>query len=863
MGRGLVRRVISNRFRVGALALMWACTPEAAKQSDGGMVSGVNRDDAGRITSFSSATVQIAGLLGQGLTLTLNGTQKLEVPSDGVFKVPLTVPVSTLDMTIATQPRAPHQLCEITKIDDNVFSVICGSRQWSVSGTLAGYDGNGLQLGLFDDSKDELAGVPHNLVNPTGSGPFEFERPLDDGVNYEVRIVAQPTQPRQDCALENAEGFADGANITNVKVTCTTKTYVFTSVITGLLGTGLSIKTTDGTYTIDNPGTTTYSDNPYPDGFQYDIEIATQPKNPDQLCFIQGGQGIIDGANVTYTITCGALNNVRVAEIGACPFSSSSCWFEVYNNGATPENLAFYKLRTSALSPAEFVPSRVFTLPSIAVPAFGRVVIQGKTPGALPDGEGVYHVGDGDVVPWWGANGFLELLNPDGATADFVRFGSNTIEPTTGGIWSGGACPALPTGNAGYGRSLQYIQGGGGTPRRPSEFALRAFATYGGSNDITSDADNDNDGIPDEAEIDGTTFSSLNLYQMGARQNQRDVFIEIDHMAGGDPATLPRKEALDKIVQSFARRGVALHFDVGNLFAAAFNPDQYNLGGGNEVPFSRAIGLAPADASITNLYDIKGTNMAGNRRMVFYYQLFAWSQRADGRGGSSGVGEMPGNDSIITLGGFGLSTGNVAQRNLVTNYQAASVMHELGHNFGLRHGGNDAINRKPNYVSVMNYLYSPLGLPTIGNVEGDRYDFYKRCSLTSVTQLTNAPSADPGKFEIDYSLGASTTLDESLLNESQGLGRPSSVAVDFNCNKKTDTVAYLQDLNGDSSLDVLADNNDWGALDFVFRRNGSGAENGPLLLDIQSHEDLLTDDVTHRTDEPCPAPYVEDLSAVE
>ena len=33
-------------------------------------------------------------------------------------------------------------------------------------------------------------------------------------------------------------------------------------------------------------------------------------------------------------------------------------------------------------------------------------------------------------------------------------------------------------------------------------------------------------------------------------------------------------------------------------------------------------------------------------------------------------------------------------------------MHELGHTLGLRHGGGQNRNRKPNYISLMNYRYS-------------------------------------------------------------------------------------------------------------------------------------------------------------
>ena len=43
--------------------------------------------------------------------------------------------------------------------------------------------------------------------------------------------------------------------------------------------------------------------------------------------------------------------------------------------------------------------------------------------------------------------------------------------------------------------------------------------------------------------------------------------------------------------------------------------------------------------------------------------------------------------------------------------QAATLMHELGHTAALRHGGlpNDP-NCKPNYQSVMSYLYQVRGL---------------------------------------------------------------------------------------------------------------------------------------------------------
>ncbi|MEZ5320250.1 MAG: Ig-like domain-containing protein [Vicinamibacterales bacterium] len=75
---------------------------------------------------------------------------------------------------------------------------------------------------------------------------------------------------------------------------------------------------------------------------------------------------------------------------------------------------------------------------------------------------------------------------------------------------------------------------------------------------------------------------------------------------------------------------------------------------------------------------------------------------------NTGVGDFPGGDAMVSMGGFttpdGLPVG--------TDYmQAATLMHELGHTFQLRHGG--ALlepNCKPNYLSVMNYLFQLRGL---------------------------------------------------------------------------------------------------------------------------------------------------------
>ena len=71
--------------------------------------------------------------------------------------------------------------------------------------------------------------------------------------------------------------------------------------------------------------------------------------------------------------------------------------------------------------------------------------------------------------------------------------------------------------------------------------------------------------------------------------------------------------------------------------------------------------------------------------------------------GVGGLGEVGGNDFIV----FNNAREEVRRR--------SSLMHEIGHTLGLRHGGDETHNCKPNYVSIMNYDH-----PGIANLAGAR-----------------------------------------------------------------------------------------------------------------------------------------------
>jgi len=562
-------------------------------------------------------------------------------------------------------------------------------------------------------------------------------------------------------------------------------------------------------------------------------------------------------------ISCGAPGNLRINEIGSCYWANSSCWLEVHNTSATlAEDLSTYQLRTQStlrVSPWTMSPTHTFALPSLTVPAGGYAIVRGRSSDSLVDGGNVAHIVDGDNIPWWNSAGFIELLN-GGRTVDFVRFGSSGMAPTTSTSWIGAAAAALPSASDAYGYVLARDLVGSDSDRAGDWYG-HAFGTPGGPNDITADADVDGDGIPDQAEHAGATYAGLDLYAMGARPGQRDLFLQIDRMASKDAGLTPQRAALDKVVAAFAARGIALHPDVGSLYSPSFNPAAYNLGGGTAVPYAAGITLGATNDGRANLYAYKTAYMDVRLHAVFYYMLFANSQNADGSGGSSGLAEVGGNDSIITLGSWGLNTRSTYDINVLTNYQAGTIMHEFGHNLGLQHGGFEGTNYKPNYVSVMNYMYQLSGLPTIGNGEGDRYALYQggqghACGVTSWAQLKNGPNVDPSLFRIDYSDGSSATLDESSLNDAIGFGRAGSTAVDFNCDGVINA-GYSYDANADSGIGVLADYDDWDNLMFVFQRHMTGNDNGvsPHLLRpafVTAVADPVAHDLQPVADEPAP-----------
>ncbi|MDE1828701.1 MAG: hypothetical protein KGI25_00100 [Thaumarchaeota archaeon] len=216
---------------------------------------------------------------------------------------------------------------------------------------------------------------------------------------------------------------------------------------------------------------------------------------------------------------------------------------------------------------------------------------------------------------------------------------------------------------------------------------------------------------------------------------KKDIYIELDCMHG----LCPSSQVVTDVVKAFYNQGIQLHVQWGEnpstnsgdtglfycyvnvLNTANYGTPQSSCTTGNtdfqsytwikQHTFgtvaerqgntvycpSNAVPSSPG-GTITNA---NAYNCLTAKRQVFHYVTFVNYQYKNPQ--YSGWGEIFGNDMVISLGNFENGVGT-------TDEQEAELMHEIGHNFGLGHGGRtgtaaDMNNCKPNYLSVMSYTY--------------------------------------------------------------------------------------------------------------------------------------------------------------
>jgi 6-phosphogluconolactonase (cycloisomerase 2 family) len=252
----------------------------------------------------------VSGLAGTGLALTSTGAGTVTVNANGNFTLPTSLtPGTAYNVSVTTQPSAPAQTCVVTNATGTIGSanvtnitVSCATTTYSVGGTVSGLAGAGLTL--------QSAGAGSVTVNANGS--FTLPTGLPPGAPYAVAITAQPSSPTQTCSVTNAAGNMGSANVTNVAVTCSTLNFTLGGSVTGLAGSGLTIRSNGVNLPISANGAFVFAA-PLASGTAYNVTVPSQPVTPHQTCSVANASGTIGGANVSnVAVTCATnLYSVR------------------------------------------------------------------------------------------------------------------------------------------------------------------------------------------------------------------------------------------------------------------------------------------------------------------------------------------------------------------------------------------------------------------------------------------------------------------------------------------------------------------------------------------------------------------------
>ena len=205
----------------------------------------------------------------------------------------------------------------------------------------------------------------------------------------------------------------------------------------------------------------------------------------------------------------------------------------------------------------------------------------------------------------------------------------------------------------------------------------------------------DDDGVVDlDPDLDGDGVVDLD-------PDHKDLLIEIDWMQNGAHSHRPSDQAVNTVIDAFANspvsnpngiEGIRLHIDRSN-----------NV---NHQPVLGSWAIFGYDWSAFDA--IKADNFDADRRFVYHYCIFAHNLPTPPfqPGPPSGIAELPGNDFIVALGDTPPQI-----------WEAGTLMHEFGHNLNLHHGGDDDVNYKPNYLSIMSYHFQLSGIPPTGRID--------------------------------------------------------------------------------------------------------------------------------------------------
>jgi hypothetical protein len=160
----------------------------------------------------------------------------------------------------------------------------------TLSGTVSGLTTSGLAL----------ASNGVNLEVSSGSTSFTFGPILYDGAVYDVTVPIQPSG--QICSVTNATGPVTTANISNVVVTCSNRTFTVGGTVSGLTAAGLVLANGGDTLSVPAGATSFTLPAGVAYGSSYKVTVTTQPAG--LTCSVANGSGTVSGTVANVAVTC-------------------------------------------------------------------------------------------------------------------------------------------------------------------------------------------------------------------------------------------------------------------------------------------------------------------------------------------------------------------------------------------------------------------------------------------------------------------------------------------------------------------------------------------------------------------------------
>ena len=363
------------------------------------------------------------------------------------------------------------------------------------------------------------------------------------------------------------------------------------------------------------------------------------------------------------------------------------------------------------------------------------------------------------------------------------------------------------------------------------------------------------DGLLNSWKVDGIPYmgvdGTLHHYKLpNANPRHKNLYIEVDYMQGLRPIGGGGDfGAIGDVKVAFRRAQVSNLDGLTGINLYVKVDDQIPLNSTTTLS-SLANTIKPKwFGNATEREDPNHVNLLAAKALAFHYAVFANDQPPP-NSGSSGVADLPGMNFLVTLGTW---PGGGSR-----DQQAGTFMHELGHNFGLRHGGDfNNPNCKPNYFSVMNYLYQ-----FRDNVASRPLD-YSRSALAPLNKLNlNEPDgisqSDPANLTAIYGpVGIG-------IREGPGFATAGS-PVDWNFNGRFTDRGVISDINAGfpgcgtpGPGTVLTGFNDWPAITYVtplqqlqvlkIQQQTSPPENELTLNDVRQSRIVLLDGIIDAID---------------